>query len=238
MRLDKLLAHTGFGTRKEVKELIKKRLVTVDNIVITKSNVHVNPNEQIIEVEKKKVHYQKYIYIMLHKPPNYLSATVDHYDQTVLDLIPDEYKHYNLSPVGRLDKDTEGLLLLTNDGQLNHALTSPKREIYKTYFAKIEGKVLEEHIERFREGITLDDGYKTKKAFLEIVKSDSISEIKLSICEGKFHQVKRMFRAINRKVLYLKRLSIGDLQLDEELPIGKCRKLTDDELAYVLSMKK
>lgn len=238
MRLDKLLAHTGFGTRKEVKELIKKRLVTVDNIVITKSNVHVNPNEQIIEVEKKKVHYQKYIYIMLHKPPNYLSATVDHYDQTVLDLIPDEYKHYNLSPVGRLDKDTEGLLLLTNDGQLNHALTAPKREIYKTYFAKIEGKVLEEHIERFREGIILDDGYKTKKAFLEIVKSDSISEIKLSICEGKFHQVKRMFRAINRKVLYLKRLSIGDLQLDEELPIGKCRNLTKDELAYVLSMKK
>ncbi|MEI3613489.1 pseudouridine synthase [Pseudogracilibacillus sp. SO30301A] len=238
MRLDKLLAHTGFGTRKEVKELIKKRLVTVDNNVITKSNLHVNPDEQLIEVNKQKVHYQKYMYIMLHKPPKYLSATVDLYDQTVLDLIPLEYQHYDLSPVGRLDKDTEGLLLLTNDGQLNHAFTSPNREIYKTYFAKIKGKVFDNHIEQFREGIILDDGYKTKEAYLEIVKSDSISEIKLAICEGKFHQVKRMFRAINMEVLYLKRLSIGDLQLDKDLPIGKCRKLTEDELAYVLSMKK
>ena len=238
MRLDKLLAHTGFGTRKEVKELIKKRLVTVDNKVITKSNLHVNPDEQVIEVNKQNVHYQKYVYIMLHKPPNYLSATVDPYDQTVLDLIPHEYQHYDLSPVGRLDKDTEGLLLLTNDGQLNHALTSPNREIYKTYFAKVNGKVSDNHIEQFREGIILDDGYKTKKAYLEIVKSDAISEIKLAICEGKFHQVKRMFRAINMEVLYLKRLRIGELQLDKDLPIGKCRQLTEGELAYVLSMKK
>lgn len=237
MRLDKLLAHTGFGSRKDVKELVKKRCVTVDNKVITKSNVHVNPDEQLITVNNEKIHYQKYIYIMLHKPPGYLSATVDRYEKTVLDLIPDEYSHYDLSPVGRLDKDTEGLLVLTNDGQLNHALTSPKRDVFKTYFAKIDGKVTKAHIDQFKKGIVLDDGYETKKAYLEIEKSGPISEIQLSISEGKFHQVKRMFQAIGTEVVYLKRLSIGDLQLDENLSIGKMRLLEDEEIKYLLSMK-
>lgn len=238
MRLDKLLAHAGYGTRKEAKELIKKREVSVDNKVITKSNIHVDPDHQIIKVKNQQVDYQKYMYIMLHKPPNYLSATVDRSDKTVLDLIPDQYQHYNLAPVGRLDKDTEGLLLLTNDGQLNHALTSPNKEIFKMYFAKVEGIVQEEHIEQFENGIVLDDGYKTKKAFLEILKSDTTSEINLSISEGKFHQVKRMFQAIGMQVVYLKRISMGELQLDKELSIGKIRLLHESEINYLQSLKK
>lgn len=238
MRIDKLLAHAGYGSRKDVKDLIKKRCVTVDDQVITKSNVHVHPDEQIIAVNGQEVEYQKYIYIMSHKPKDYVSATTDHFEKTVIDLVPDKYKHYKLFPVGRLDKDTEGLLLLTNDGQLNHALTSPKRDVFKTYFAKVNGKVTEEHVQQFADGIVLDDGYKTKKAYLEIVKSNSSSEIKLSISEGKFHQVKRMFRAIGMEVTYLKRLSIENLTLDPTLPIGEMRPLHEDEINYLLSLKK
>ena len=237
MRLDKLLANAGYGSRKDVKELVKKRCVTVDGESVTKSNIHVEPNEQIIKVDNKTVQYQKYIYIMLHKPPDYLSATEDRHQPTVVDLIPEKYKHYNLAPVGRLDKDTEGFLLLTNDGQLNHVLTSPRRNIFKTYFAKIKGNVTEAYIQKFRQGIVLDDGYKTKEAYLKIVKSGDISEVELSISEGKFHQVKRMFRAIGMEVIYLKRISIGNLHLDETLPIGKCRLLNDQELEYLLSLK-
>lgn len=238
MRIDKLLAHVGFGSRKDVKELLKKRCVTVDNKVITKSNIHVNPDEQIITVNDEIVTYQKYVYIMLHKPQNYLSATKDRHDKTVLDLVVDEYKHYDLFPVGRLDKDTEGLILLTNDGELNHRLTSPKQEVFKTYFAKVRGEVTKKHISQFKEGVVLDDGYKTKEANLEIIKSDQISEIKLSISEGKYHQVKRMFQAIGMEVVYLKRLSIGQIWLDETLPLGKMRVLNGEELAYVATMKK
>ncbi|MEI3606136.1 pseudouridine synthase [Pseudogracilibacillus sp. SE30717A] len=238
MRLDKLLSHAGYGTRKQVKELIKNREVSVDNKVITKSNIHIDPERQLIEVNNQRVDYQKYIYIMLNKPPNYLSATVDRYDKTVLDLIPEKYKHYNLAPVGRLDKDTEGLLLLTNDGQLNHVLTSPNKKIFKTYFAKIKGIVEEKHIKKFEKGVILDDGYQTKEAFLDILKSDTISEIKLSISEGKFHQVKRMFQAIDMQVLYLKRTSMGNLSLDKNLSIGEIRLLNESEITYLQSLKK
>jgi len=238
VRLDKLLAHAGYGTRKDVRQLIKNKSVTVDGRVTTKSNVHVEPEKQLIKVDQERVHYKQYIYMMLNKPPNYVSATVDRYDRTVLDLLPDQYRHFELSPVGRLDKDTEGLLLLTNDGQLNHALTSPKREIFKTYYAKVDGCVTDLHVEQFKDGIILDDGYKTKKAYLCIEKSGGVSEIKLSISEGKFHQVKRMFRAIGMEVLYLKRLSIEGLHLDESLRLGEMRELTTDELDYALSLKK
>lgn len=238
MRIDKLLAHTGFGTRNDVKRLLKKKCVTVDNKVITKSNIHVDPNKQSIAVHGEKVNYQKYIYLLLHKPKDYVSATVDYQDKTVVDLIPKQYRHFNVSPVGRLDKDTEGLMLLTNDGELNHRLTSPKYEIFKTYFAEVDGKVTEDHIQLFQDGIVLDDGYKTKKAYLEIVKSDSLSEVKLSISEGKFHQVKRMFLALGMEVMYLKRLTIGELKLDESLEIGQVRLLNDEELAYVDNIKK
>src|SRR5699024_8943301 len=137
--IDKLLSHTGFGTRKTVKQLLKKKVVEVDNKVVTKSNLQVDPAIQSVCVSGEKVQYEKYIYLMLHKPAGVISATVDNRDKTVIDLVPTAYEHYELFPVGRLDKDTEGLLLITNDGPLNHALTSPNKDIVKTYYAKIDG---------------------------------------------------------------------------------------------------
>lgn len=237
VRIDKLLAHSGFGTRKDVKQLLKKRAVTVDQKVVTKGNIHVDPDVEQIEVNGEQVLYQKYVYMMVHKPQNYVSATEDHRDQTVIDLVPKKYQHYDLFPVGRLDKDTEGLILLTNDGELSHRLTSPKQEVFKTYFAKIDGKVTETHIEQFKKGVVLDDGYQTKEAFLEMIVSDDISEIKLSISEGKFHQVKRMFQAIGMEVMYLKRLRIGEIELDESLSLGQTRLLNEKEMAYITSVK-
>lgn len=237
MRLDKLLAHAGYGSRKDVKNILKKKIVRIDEKVATKGNIQVDPNMQLITVNGEKVVYEQYIYLMLHKPQDYLSATVDTKDKTVIDLVPTPYQHYSLAPVGRLDKDTEGLILLTNDGKLNHIMTSPRSEIYKTYFATIMGEVQENHISQFLAGITLEDGYQTKRAHLEIVQSGTVSKIKLAICEGKFHQVKRMFRAIGMEVTYLKRLSIGELTLDDTLQIGETRLLTEAERAYVLSLK-
>ena len=237
MRLDKLLAHTGYGTRKDVKELLKKKQVKVDGVIAKKGNAHINPDVQTVQVGQEIIQYEKYVYLLLHKPPNYISATRDDRDKTVIDLVPDEYQHYDLAPVGRLDKDTEGLVLLTNDGLLNHRLTSPKNEVFKTYYAKIKGKVEPKHIQEFQEGVILDDGYKTKRADLEIIKSDDISEITLSISEGKFHQVKRMFRAINMEVIYLKRLSIGELKLNHSLSLGKIRRLNEEEMNYITVLK-
>lgn len=238
LRLDKLLAHTGFGTRKEVKELIRKGNVTVDDKIIRSSNATIDPNKQIVTVFGEEIFYQKFVYIMLHKPAGFITATEDVYHDTVLSLIPEAFAHFDLSPVGRLDKDTEGLLILTNDGKANHVLTSPKRNIPKTYFAKINGTPTEEHIDAFKQGVTLDDGYETKEATLEILSADTMSEIKLTITEGKFHQVKRMFRAIGMEVLYLKRLTMGDITLDPDLPIGKTRELTMEELQYIERVKK
>ena len=233
MRIDQFLAHTGFGSRKDVKQLLKKKLVTVDNKVITKSNVHIDPEKAEVVVDGVEVLYEKFVYLMLHKPDGYLSATEDAHGLTVIDLVDPEYWHYKLAPVGRLDKDTEGLILLTNDGKLNHRLTSPKNEVYKTYYAEIDGEVREEHIQTFLNGVTLDDGYETKKAYLTIIESGATSEITLSICEGKFHQVKRMFQAIGMEVTYLKRLTIGPLELDASLKIGEMRPLTEEELAAI-----
>ena len=237
MRLDKLLAHSGYGTRKDVKELLKKKQVKVDGIVAKKGNAHINLAVQTVQVGEEIIQYEKYVYLLLHKPQNYVSATRDDRDKTVIDLVPSEYQHYDLAPVGRLDKDTEGLVLLTNDGRLNHILTSPKNEVFKTYYAKIDGTVTAYHIEMFQEGVTLNDGYQTKRAELEIIKSDDISEITLSISEGKFHQVKRMFRAIDMEVVYLKRLSIGKLNLDPYLALGKTRRLNEEEMNYITSLK-
>lgn len=237
MRLDKLLAHTGYGTRKDVKELLKKKQVKVDGVIAKKGNAHINPDVQTVQVGQEIIQYEKYVYLLLHKPPNYVSATRDDRDKTVIDLVPSEYQHYDLAPVGRLDKDTEGLVLLTNDGLLNHRLTSPKHEVFKTYYAKIRGRVEPKHTTTFQEGVILDDGYKTKRANLEIIKSDDISEITISISEGKFHQVKRMFRAINMEVTYLKRLSIGELKLDSSLSLGKTRRLNEEEMNYIMVLK-
>lgn len=237
MRLDKLLANMGFGSRKDVKALLKEKRVTVNGKVIRNSSIHIDPLEDQIFVDEKKVIYRPYIYIMMNKARGYVSATEDNRDKTVIDLLAEEYKHYGPFPVGRLDKDTEGLLLLTNDGQLAHHLTSPKKGIEKTYFAIIDGRVTEEDKQAFLKGVTLDDGYVTKPGYLTILESGKMSKIELIITEGKFHQVKRMFASVGKKVTYLKRIQMGELTLDPSLALGEYRELNEKELAYCLSLK-
>ena len=230
MRLDKLLANMGYGTRKEVKQLLKQKGVTVDGEIVKDSSMHVNPDSQEVSVFGERVEYTEFIYLMMNKPPGVISATEDHVDQTVIDLLDPLAQHFKPFPVGRLDKDTEGLLLITNDGQLAHNLLSPKKHVPKTYYAKIDGIVTESDIEAFKQGVELDDGYVTKPGELVILTSGPKSEIELTIQEGKFHQVKRMFESVEKKVTYLKRLSMGSLKLDETLNLGDYRELTEEEL--------
>ena len=230
MRLDKLLANMGYGSRKEVKVLLKQKAVRVDEEVVKDSAMHVDPAKQVVTVFGDRVEYTEFIYLMMHKPQNVISATEDKYDQTVIDLLEPSDQHFEPFPVGRLDKDTEGLLLITNDGQLAHNLLSPKKHVPKWYYAKIDGEVTHADIEAFKLGVTLDDGYHTKPGELKILASGKQSEIELMIQEGKFHQVKRMFEAVGKKVTYLKRLSMGSLVLDETLPLGQYRPLTEQEL--------
>lgn len=238
MRIDKLLAHSGYGTRKQVRQFIKKGFVKVDDEIVTNHGFHVDPKESTVTVKGEIVHYEKFVYLMLNKPAGYISATYDREHLTVLDLVPSKYQHYNLAPVGRLDIDTEGFILLTNDGKLNHFITSPKQSIWKTYEAVISGTITNEDIDLFKRGIILDDGYKTQPAKLNVLQSEeSSSLLRISITEGKFHQVKRMFRAIDREVIYLKRTKIGELKLDERLELGKVRPLNKKEMEWIDRIK-
>lgn len=230
MRLDKLLANTGFGSRKDVKEKIRKSHVTVNDKIIKSSKHKIDLDKDIVLVDNMRVDYREFIYIMLNKPAGYISATEDKREKTVIDLLEDSIKYFEPFPVGRLDKDTEGLLLLTNDGELAHQLTSPKKEIEKTYYAIIDGIVTEEDIVAFKKGVTLKEGYFTKPATLEILVSDKKSEIELTITEGKYHQVKRMFASQGKKVKFLKRIRMGNLLLDPSLKKGSYRELTEVEL--------
>ena len=238
MRLDKLLANMGYGSRKEVKALLKQKAVRVDDEIVKDSSLHVDPAKQNVTVFGDRVEYVEFIYLMMHKPQGVISATEDKYDRTVIDLLDPLDQHFEPFPVGRLDKDTEGLLLITNDGQLAHNLLSPKKHVPKWYYAKIDGNVTESDIETFKQGVTLDDGYHTKPGELKILASGEQSEIELMIQEGKFHQVKRMFEAVGKKVTYLKRLSMGSLELDSELPIGEYRHLTEEELKALQNYNK
>ncbi|WP_099158826.1 pseudouridine synthase [Virgibacillus ndiopensis] len=238
MRLDKLLGNMGYGSRKEIKSLLKKKHISVNETIIKDGSVHVDPDSDIIKVQGDIVHYQKYIYLMMNKPPGFISATADKVDKTVIDIVSKDYQHFNPFPVGRLDKDTEGLLLLTNDGDLAHQLTSPKKDVPKSYYAKIDGFVTEADISSFKSGIVLEDGYKAKPAKLTILHAGNESEIEIAITEGKYHQVKRMFEAVDKKVTYLKRLTMGNLKLDENLRLSEYRELTDQELNYCFSLTK
>jgi 16S rRNA pseudouridine516 synthase len=230
MRLDKLLSNLGFGSRKEVKQLLKSGSVKVNDTVVKDAKMHVDPVNEIVTLNGERIEYREFVYLMMNKPPGVLSATEDTRDETVIDLLQIEDQVYNPFPVGRLDKDTEGLLLITNDGQLSHRLLSPKKHVPKTYFAVIEGEVTERDIDAFKKGVTLEDGYLTKPGELKILKSGITSDIELTITEGKFHQVKRMFEAVGKRVVYLKRLSMGSLLLDETLELGEYRELTDEEV--------
>ncbi len=230
MRLDKYLCETGFGTRSQVKDLLKKGQVMVNGEVVKKPELKINETTDQILCQGKKASYQKNIYLMLHKPAGVVSATEDNREKTVLDLVRPGDRKNGLFPVGRLDKDTEGLLLLTDDGELAHRLLSPKKHVDKTYYAKIDGQVTEEHVKQFREGLDIGDEKKTLPAVLTILLSGPVSEIEVTIHEGRFHQIKRMFEAVGCKVTYLKRLSMGNLVLDETLSPEEYRPLTEAEL--------
>jgi 16S rRNA pseudouridine516 synthase len=237
MRLDKLLSNMGVGSRKDVKMILKKKQVTVNGSVVKDSSMKVDSGADDIRVNGETIHYKPYIYLMMNKAPGYISATTDTREKTVIDLLGEDVLHFKPFPVGRLDKDTEGLLLLTNDGDLAHQLVSPKKNVGKTYYATIAGFVTDEDVTAFQEGVVLEDGYKAKPGELKILQSGDISEIEVTITEGKYHQVKRMFEAVGKKVTYLKRLSMGDLKLDGNLKLGEYRELTENELAYCMSLK-
>ena len=232
IRLDKYLADMGCGTRQEVKKFIRSGQVSVDGIVVKKPETKVEQTVQEVFLNGEKVGYESFEYYMLNKPAGVISATEDQSCQTVVDLIKDK-KRKDLFPVGRLDKDTEGLPLITNDGALAHRLLSPKKHVDKCYFARICGKVTEEDVRSFEKGVNIGSQEQpeiTMPGKLEIITSDDISKIRLTIQEGKFHQVKRMFQAVGKEVIYLKRLRMGTLILDENLGIGEYRPLTKEEL--------
>lgn len=219
----------GVETRSEVKKYIRNGLVTVDGEVIKKPEAKVDEMKQTVMVRGKRIGYEKYEYYMLNKPQGVVSATKDPHDKTVVELI-ESRKRKDLFPVGRLDKDTEGLLLITNDGELAHRLLSPKKHVDKVYYARVEGKVTEETVERFQEGLDIGNGEWAKPSRLKILKQGEVSEIQLTIQEGKFHQVKRMFHSVGMEVVYLKRLSMGSLMLDSKLQPGEYRPLKVNEV--------
>ena len=233
MRVDKLLSNVGVASRAELKKYCKQGLISVNGKVINNPGIQVDSENDEVMFNGEKIVYREFIYIMLNKPDGYISATFDKHDPIVLDLIDSSYLVFEPFPVGRLDKDTEGLLVLTNDGQLSHRVLSPKKHVPKTYYAKIQGKVTEEDILAFEKGVILDDGYETMPSQLKILKSDDISEIELTIHEGKFHQVKRMFESVDNKVVYIIRIYMGKLKLDESLELGEYRELTEEEVKLI-----
>ncbi len=225
-----MLAHSGYGSRKEVKELIRKGYVLVNGEIIINDDYKVDEDNDIIMVAGEEVSYEAKIYLMLNKPDGYISATYDRFDPIVLDLI-DGYENRNLFPVGRLDKDTVGLLLITNDGQLAHRLLSPKSHVDKKYYLKYDGVFPKNAYKLFTDGVVLDDGYKCMPAkFIDL----GNNEANIIIKEGKFHQVKRMMQAVGCEVTYLKRVEFGSLVLDASLKEGEYRHLTTNELQNLL----
>lgn len=230
MRLDKFISATTTLSRAEAKKIIKKGIL-INDILVKSPDYKVDEiNDQVI-VNGNRLFYQKYVYIMMNKPQNVISATEDAIDKTVVDLLEEKDRIYKVFPVGRLDKDTEGLMLLTNDGELVHKLISPKKDVEKKYYVEVSGELKEEHLELVKDGLVIDEGYKCKSARLEILESSKVKSIAhIYITEGKFHQVKRMMRALGTTVTYLKRLSIGTLELDKNLKLGAYRYLTDKEI--------
>ncbi len=230
-RIDKILSNLGHGTRKEVKALLKKGKIEVDGVIISDNTMKIDPDKAVIKVSGEEITYRKYVYIVMNKPAGVVSATVDKYDETVIDLIDQEYHAFNPFPIGRLDKDTVGLLLITNDGELNHKLIAPKNHVDKAYYAEINKFVDQKDIDTFKKGVVLDDGYKCMPAILEVLNAnENGSEVIITIQEGKFHQVKRMFESVDKNVAFLRRISFGPLKLDENLSEGQYRELSEEEL--------
>lgn len=229
IRLDKLLSDIGLGSRSQVKEWIKKGQIQVDGCVCRRAEQKVDTSIQEIKVNGRNVCYEEYVYYILHKPAGCVTALKDEKDKTVMDYMPKEHRK-NLTPVGRLDKDTEGLLLFTNDGKLAHQLLSPKSHVDKTYFARVRGKVTSEDVEAFLDGLDIGDEKRTLPAKLKIRKSGQVSEVEVTVWEGRFHQIKRMFQAVGKEVIYLKRISFGKLVLDNTLKVGQYKKVKLEDI--------
>lgn len=230
MRLDKFISDAASYSRREIKKLVRCRAVTVNGTVAAAADMPVDESA-VICIDGRPIRYRKYVYLMLNKPSGYLCATEDRHDPVVVDLVPEEYRHFKVFPVGRLDKDTEGLLLLTNDGQFDHALMSPKKKVMKRYYAELDLPAVPEDAETFRAGMEFEE-FTAQSAKLEI--TDDPKKVYVEIAEGKFHQVKRMCRRIGKEVLFLKRTAIGALKLDETLKPGEVRELTAEEYQLLL----
>lgn len=233
LRIDKYLADMGVGTRTEIKNYIKKKMVMINNTIVTNPAIKADTDNDIVTFKNNEIPYVTFEYYILNKPAGVLSASSDKKALTVVDMIKSKRK--DLFPVGRLDKDTEGLLLITNDGALSHELLSPKKHVDKKYYVQVNGKLLQEHISLMEKGFQVDDDLYALPALLEIIDEQHAY---ITIHEGKFHQIKRMMQAIGCEVTYLKRISMGNLVLPEELECGSYRALTDSELKGIKNIVK
>lgn len=239
MRLDKFLVEVGLGSRTEVKALLKKKLVMVNGKPESQAKLQIDPNQDQVTYKGQELVYEEFLYYLLNKPQGVVSATEDQVHQTVLDLLDETARRKSVFPVGRLDKDTHGLLLLTNDGDLAHRLLSPKKHVVKVYEAEVDGIMTEQDIEAFAQGISLSD-HQCQPAKLEILAINTEANtcrVRITIKEGKFHQVKRMVLACGKEVTDLQRLSMGPLALDPQLALGNFRRLNEDELQSLLKLK-
>lgn len=231
LRIDKMLSNTGVGSRKQIKTDARKGYIEVNGAIEKDSSRIIDTEIDTVKYNGEIIKYTQYIYLMMNKPRGVVSATEDNYDKTVIELLKDEEKLYKPFPVGRLDKDSEGLLLITNDGKLSHELLSPRKHVDKTYYVEVTEEVTEDDVTAFEKGVILkEDNYKTLPAKLQIIESGYPSICLVTIREGKFHQVKRMFNAVNNEVTYLKRISMGSLKLDDSLKTGQYRHLTEKEI--------
>lgn len=238
MRLDKFLANSGIGTRKEVKIILKKGKIKVNEKIVKDAKIQVDEIKDDVKIEGEKITYKPFVYIMMNKPSGVISATEDGKHKTVIDLLCEKYKNYKVFPVGRLDIDTEGLLLLTNDGVLAHNLLSPKKHVDKKYYVELKEPLTIEKKKILENGIKLEENFVTKKAKIEIIDKDEdieVNSVFITISEGKFHQVKRMFKFVENEVLYLKRVKMGKLLLPENLKLGEYRELSEEEMDLILN---
>ncbi len=236
-RLDKILASQGTLSRRDVKDLIKKGLVTVNGKVVKDSSQKIDENSDVVTVNGDEVVLKKHIYIMMNKPQGVISASDGKDEKTVVDLVPDALFRKGLFPAGRLDKDTTGFVLITDDGDFAHKILSPKNHIFKTYIAGLEHDLTDSDVKMLENGITLGDGTVLKEAKVEIMQTGDTPFVKIMICEGKYHQVKRMFAAAGNKVVSLHRSKMGNLELDSTLKPGECREITAEELVLIQSGK-
>ena len=238
MRLDKFLANSRIGTRKEVKIILKKGKIKVNEKIVKDAKMQVDEIKDDVKIEGEKITYKPFVYIMMNKPSGVISATEDGKHKTVIDLLCEKYKNYKVFPVGRLDIDTEGLLLLTNDGVLAHNLLSPKKHVDKKYYVELKEPLTIEKKKILENGIKLEENFVTKKAKIEIIDKDEdieVNSVFITISEGKFHQVKRMFKFVENEVLYLKRVKMGKLLLPENLKLGEYRELSEEEMDLILN---